>query len=47
MTGVWAETRVWGDEAGDLDQGQSLEDMLRIFVYFKSKGKPLQYLNAF
>lgn len=47
MTGVLAETRVGGDEAGDLDQGQSLEDTLSIFVYFKSKRKLFQYLYAF
>ena len=41
MAGVWAVSKGWRDEAGDVDRGQSLEN---IFFHFKGKGKPLQYL---
>lgn len=31
MVGVWAVSKVWSDEVGDLDRGQYLEDMFFFF----------------
>ena len=39
MVGVWAVSKGWRDEVGDLDP--YLEDF---FFFFKGKGKPVQYL---